>query len=245
MLTIELPELQLYNTEFFKQLFDRLWPTFMVKHLGEGLHNKNIEDVFYLDSVSITMETFTRSIEEMVQAVNARRPFDLSYVVFDYNDYMDTYSFEDTGVANVDSDHYEGLMFDFFHYLIETMISPEFLSYIAAHLTAPWENLNAIVGRYNVVGIWYEPYIGAYNMWESGDKVYGIQEGDYRVVHTAPWDGQHSNSVFYPYLSNADDEFYWVSSYLIKASYANAIIPRGEIVSLCILNADVVQAMGL
>ncbi|QVW55732.1 hypothetical protein pEaSNUABM9_00151 [Erwinia phage pEa_SNUABM_9] len=243
MLTIEVPELRRYNLDFFRQLFDQLWPGFQLGHLGEGLHEKHLVDTFYMDSVFIIMETFTRSIDEMVQAVNVRRPFDLNYVIYDYNDYMDTYSFEDPEMPNVNMERLEGLMFEFFHYLIEYMIAPEFLAAVTAQLTRSWESLNGIVGNYGVVGIWYEPYVGANNMWDAGDKVYGIQEGDFQVMHTAPWEGNHSTSSFYPHLSNADDEFYWLAPFMIKSSYANETIPRGQVVSLCRLNENVIHLM--
>ncbi|QVW28734.1 hypothetical protein pEaSNUABM8_00237 [Erwinia phage pEa_SNUABM_8] len=243
MLTIEVPELRRYNPEFFRQLFDRLWPNFQIGHLGEGLHVKHIEDIFYVDSVSITMDTFTRAIDEMVQAVNLKRPLDLDYVTFDYNDYMDTYSFEDPEVPAYDMLRLEGLMFEFFHYLIEAMISPEFLAVLTAQMNRIWTQLAGIVGSYGVVGIWYEPYVGGNNMWVDGDKVFGIQQTDFQVIHVGVWDGMHSNSTFYPHSDDADNEFYWYQGSMVKASSGNNIIPRGETVSLCRLKDEIVRLM--
>ena len=243
MLTIEVPELRRYNPDFFRQLFDVLWPGFQLRHLGEGLDEHHIVDTFFVDSVAITMATFSRSIDEMVQAVNLKRPLDLNYVVYDYNDYMDTYTFEDPESPAHDMLRLEGLMFEFFNYLIEYMIAPEFLAAVTADLTKVWHSLSGIVGTHGVVGIWYEAYVGENNMWTGGDKVFGVQEKDFNVVHVGVWDGMHLGSNFYPYSEDSDNEFYWYHGCMVKASYGNNLIPRGETVSLCRFNDDIIRLM--
>lgn len=243
MLTIEVPELRRYNQEFFRQLFDKLWPGFQIRHLGEGFHDTGIIDIFFVDSVSLLMDTFSHSIDEVVQAANLRRPFDLDYVIFDHNDYMDTYSFEDPEMPWDKREHFEGLMFEFFNYLVELTQSGEFMAAVVADLTKVWNSISPIVGTHGIVGLWYEAYLGANNMWMDGDKIYGIQQSDYTVIHTGVWDGVNSDTVFYRLSEDADQEFYLYHGCLVQASYANDILQRGEVVTLCRLTDSTIKLL--
>ncbi|ANZ48515.1 hypothetical protein BIZ78_gp060 [Erwinia phage vB_EamM_Caitlin] len=243
MLTIEVPELRRYNQDFFRQLFDKLWPGFQIGHLGEGFHDRHIIDVFFVDSVSLLMDTFSHSVDEVVQAANLRRPFDLDYVIFDHNDYMDTYSFEDPELPCDKREHFEGLMFEFFNYLVETLQEEEFMAAITADLTKVWNSIAPIVGTHGIVGFWYEAYLGANNMWMDGDKIYGIQESDYAVIYTGVWDGVSADTVFYQMSEDADQEFYLYHGCLVQASYANDILQRGEVVTLCRLTDNTIKLL--
>ena len=245
MLTVEVPELLRYNQDFFRQLFDRLWPGFQLRHLGEGLHDSHVVDVFFVDSVSLLMDTFSHSVDEAVQAVNLRRPFDLDYVIFDHNDYMDTYSFEDPELPYIQREHFEGLMFEFFNYLVEVMMADEFMALITADLTRVWNALLPIVGTHGVVGFWYESYIGVNNMWTDGDKVFGIQPSDFTVVHTGVWEGMVMGNPFYEASYDADQEFYLYHNCLVKATYANDILQRGDVVTLCRLTDNTIKLLDM
>lgn len=243
MLTVEVAELRQYNQTLFRGFFDRLWPKFLAKHPGEGLENGNLKDIFYLDSVSLFLETFSLGVDEMVQAANLRRPLDLDYVSFDYNDYLDSYQFEDPDTPISNWEKIEGLMFDFFHYLIEHLITPEFLFALSRNLQRVWDQVTPIIGRFNVVGLWYEPYVGANNMWDKGDKLFAVQAGDFQVLHTGEWTGYHTGSVFYELSIDEGWEFYLYNGSLVYAGYGNKLIPRGETVTLCRLNENIIDKL--
>lgn len=243
MLTVEVPLLRQFNPEFFRQLFDRVWPGFQVGHLGQGFHDPRIVDIFYVDSVSILMDTFSHAVDEVVQAANLRRPFDLDYVVFDHNDYMDTYSFEDPEIPGTQREHFEGLMFEFFNYLIEYTQSEEFIAILAVNLTKVWDQLIEISGNYGLVGFWYEQYIGANNMWADGDKIFGIQPVDYDVIHTGVWEGLNAGNAFYHWSEDSDQEFYLYHNCLIMATMAHSTLQRGEMVTLCRLKNSTIHLL--
>lgn len=243
MLTVEVAELRQYNQTFFRGLFDRLWPGFLALHQGEGLENPHITNVFYIDSLTLFLETFSLGVDEMVQAANLRRPMDLYYVSFDYNDYLDTYQFEDPEISLANWERVEGLMFDFFHYVIEKLITPEFMFVLGRNLQGVWDQVTPIIGRFNIVGLWYEPYMGVNNMWGNGDKLFAVQTGDYQVLHTGPWDGYHSQSIFYKLSIDEGWEFYLYNGSLVYAGYGNKLIPPGEVVTLCRLHEHIIDKL--
>ncbi|QVW56359.1 hypothetical protein pEaSNUABM6_00223 [Erwinia phage pEa_SNUABM_6] len=232
MLRVNTPELLLFNPSLVEGLFDKMWDRYFREELQSNPWWDKYRGDFFLDSSQITLDVFSRCVEEVVQAANLRRPMDFSYITFDFSWYMDNYNYEcDLGID--DQEKIENKMFDFFHFAINQLVSTEFLEAAQKRLEPTWEALTELVGQRSIVGFWYEPVEGQMKMDSGRDHVWAVQEGDYDCELYAEWQGARAGTLFYHATVGDGNEFYLFNGSLIQDGQSLDHIPYGEMVTLC------------
>lgn len=243
MKTVHVPELQQINPDLIMGLFEQIWPKYFNTTLGSKPTWLGLKDDFYFSSMQLYLEFFSSCVMEVTHSANLNRPFTLDYVEFDFNSYMDNFCYDcEDGEANSEV---EEQMFDFLRYTIEKLTDSEFIGMVEARLLPACEVLSTVVSRFNIRGFWCEKYVSENNMWEGGDKIYAIEEGDYECLYYGEWKGYTAGTIFYQLTDGEEHEFYLYHGRMIQGGYGNNIIPYGEPVSMCRLNPDVAKQLDL